>query len=52
MREFRDVTDCLLFKTIPDAADWNRLIKQLNPKIMNQYQIVDKAHADYYHSPE
>lgn len=52
MREFRDVTDCLLFKSIPDAADWNRLIKQLNPKIMNQYQIVDKAHADYYHSPE
>ncbi|OTN75889.1 hypothetical protein A5886_000965 [Enterococcus sp. 8G7_MSG3316] len=52
MSEFREVTDCLLFKTIPDAADWNRLIKQLNPKIMNQYQIVDKAHTDYYQQTE
>ncbi len=40
--EFREITECLLFKSIPAASDWNRLLEKINPKIINQYVLKDR----------
>lgn len=42
IEEFSNITECILFKTIPDASDWNRLLEKINPKITNQYLLSDK----------
>lgn len=29
----------LLFKSIPDAEDWNRLLWEINPRIINEFSL-------------
>lgn len=41
--EFREITDCLLFRTIPSAGDWNQLFDRINPKITYQYHLSDRS---------
>lgn len=34
--------NCLLFKTIPDANDWNKLLNYINPKITRTFLLQNK----------
>ncbi|MFJ3332155.1 helix-turn-helix domain-containing protein [Enterococcus sp. NPDC086594] len=34
--------DLVLFKRLPDAEDWNRLLKITNPRFVQSYNITDK----------
>lgn len=43
VEEFQEVTECILFRSIPSASDWNRLLEKINPKIINQYFLADKT---------
>lgn len=29
----------LLFKSIPDAEDWNRLLREINPRIIHEFSL-------------
>lgn len=35
--------DLVLFKRLPDAEDWNRLLKVTNPRVSQSYNIKDNA---------
>lgn len=42
INEFNEFTECVLFRSIPTANDWNRLLTRINPKITNQYLLADR----------
>lgn len=39
--DFRDIVECIFFKTIPTSADWNRLIDRINPNVTRQFALKD-----------
>ncbi len=38
--EFRDIVECIVFKTIP-SSDWNRLLERINPNVTRQFALKD-----------
>lgn len=39
--EFRDIVECIVFKTIPSSSDWNRLLERINPNVTRQFALKD-----------
>jgi len=39
--EFRDIVECIVFKTIPSSSDWNRLLERINPDVTRQFALKD-----------
>lgn len=48
VEEFQSEAECILFRSIPSASDWNRLLEKINPKITNQYFLADKTNFSSY----
>ena len=40
--DFDNCTECILFRSIPTASDWNKLLAKVNPKITYQYKLSDR----------
>lgn len=38
---FRNIVECIVFKTIPTSSDWNRLLERINPNVTRQFALKD-----------